>query len=151
MSKERYKWTGADQRLCDLFRDQSQLDLFHFPELHKAYLGVSGKTFESVLLSTPRSSIDEADALGRTVLSWVAQRGDRDTMGQLLCCGADPNKTDASAESPLHWSVYAEDETCLQLLLRAKADVDMRDVCGRTTLQTVATQDNLANSSYRRT
>ncbi len=61
-------------------------------------------------------------------------------MGQLLCCGADPNHTDASNASPLHWSIYSEDETSLQLLLRAKAEVELKDVCGRTTLCAIASE-----------
>ena len=138
MSKRRSSWTWQDHRLRDLFADQSQLDLFQFPELHKAYLGLSGKLFEDVLSSTPRSSVDQADAVGRTALSWAAQRGDWETAGQLLRCGANPNRFDASEESPLHWSLCAEDSACLQLLLGAKADVELRGGLGLTALNTAA-------------
>ncbi|KAK3174216.1 hypothetical protein OEA41_001460 [Lepraria neglecta] len=45
---------------------------------------------------------------------------------------------DASEESPLHWSLCAEDSACLRLLLGTKADVELRGGLGLTALNTAA-------------
>jgi ankyrin repeat protein len=133
-------WTAEDKCLCDLFADHSQIELFHFSDLHKACLGISGKDFDSVLAATPRSLVDQMDAVGKTTLSWAAQRGDSKAVDQLLRCGADPNKIAAFGEGPLHWSLRSKDVTCLQLLLLAKADVDLRSEFGCTALSNAAAE-----------
>lgn len=73
-----------------------------------------------------------------SALSWTAQSGDWKTIDQFLRSGSDPNKLDASEESPLHWSPCAEDSTCLQLLLEVKADVELKTTFGRTALCSAA-------------
>ena len=63
-----------------------------------------------------------------------------ETMRHLLCCGADPNKADSAGQSPLHWSIYSHSEACLELLLCAKANIELRDVSGRTPLSMIAAE-----------
>lgn len=121
-------------RLSNLFHDRSQLISFDFPELLSAYLGLSGRTFDSILSLTPRPAIDLVDVSGRTTLSWAAQRGDYEAMKQLLGCGADPNHADMSGKTPLHWSLFNDDNECVQILLAAKANVDAKDWVGSTAL-----------------
>ena len=120
--------------LNDLFGDRSNLILFDFPELLSAYLGISGRTFGSVLAQTPRSSIDLVDASGRTTLSWAAGKGDLDAVKKLLNCGADPNYADKYGLTPLHWCANAYNHDCVTLLLAANADVDKKDSFGRSAL-----------------
>lgn len=123
-------------RLSNFFGDRSHLISFDFPKLLSAYLGVSGRTFGSVLTQTPRSSIDLVDASGRSTLSWAAGKGDRDAMEELLRCGADPSHADKNGWTPLHWSACADNHECVRLLLAAKADVNAKDRRGNTALST---------------
>ena len=122
----------------DLFSDRSQLATLGLSPLHRAYLGISGATFEEVLTSTPRSAIDQVDGTSRTTLSWACGRGDCYTAVKLLACGADPNKPDISGRTPLHWSTYAKGSCCTSLLLAAKADVDQKTHFGRTAFSMLA-------------
>ena len=119
-------------RLSNVFGDRSHLISYNFPKLLSAYLGVSGRTFGSVLAQMPRSSIDLVDASGRTTLSWAAGKGDRDAMKELLRCGADPSHADKDGWTPLHWSAYAQNHECVRLLLAAKADINAKDRHGNT-------------------
>ena len=120
--------------LEDQFWGQSQIDVLEFSELHKAYLGIAGSTYDAVLSSTERSTVDRTDAMGRTTLSWASQRGDGATVAQLLTCGADPNVRDKEGKTPLHWSTYAASSACMQHLLAAKADLEAKDFEGDTVL-----------------
>ncbi|KAK0514990.1 hypothetical protein JMJ35_002369 [Cladonia borealis] len=108
------------------FQDITQFDSFGFSSLHKAYLGLSGLTFDQVLASTKRSDVDKSDDQGRTVLSWAAARGDSQTVGKLLACGADPDKKRTNNRSPLHFALGADVSTA-EMLLDAKADVNLTD------------------------
>ena len=114
----------------DLFyQDIAQFDSFGFSSLHKAYLRLSGLTFNQVLASIKRSDIDESDYQGRTVLSWAAARGDYQTVGKLLACGAHPEKNCLGGQSPLHFALGADVSTA-EMLLDAKADVNTTDERG---------------------
>ena len=128
--------TFLQEKLCD----QSGLDILGFSQLQKAYLGLSGVTYHTALSATPRSAIDEVDAMGRTILSWASQKGDDTTVAELLHCGADPNITDSSGISPLHQAVKADSENCLRLLIAAKAEVEVKDLYGRTPLSCAASR-----------
>lgn len=111
------------------FQDISQFDSFGFSSLHKAYLGLSGLTFNQVLASTTRSDIDEMDHLGRTVLSWAAARGDSQIVAKLLTSGAHPEKQSMWGQSPLHLALLADLSTA-KMLLDAKADVNITNDFG---------------------
>ena len=134
---------GIPSALRHIFQDLSHLSLFNFPDLLGAYLDLSGKTFGSVMFVNPRSAVDQADAAGRTTLSWAAQRGDLEAVKQLLGCGADPHYAGASGKRPLHWLAYAETSKCMRLLLDAKSFVHAKDTVGNTALIMAAElQDN---------
>ena len=107
--------------------------MLHFPELTKAYLGLCPQPFDSVLQSTPRVSVDLADDFGRTTLHWASLVGDWEAVEQLTRCGADADRTDDIGLSSLHFSALG-DSRCLELILGAKADVDLKDVNRRTAL-----------------
>ena len=108
------------------FQDITRFDSFEFSRLHKAYLGLSGLTFDHVLASTKRSDVDKNDAQGRTVLSWAAARGDSETVRKLLARGADPDKKRTNNRSPLHFALDVDVATA-EMLLDAKADVNSTD------------------------
>ena len=107
----------------DIFWDLTRLDDFQFPDLHKAYLGLTG-SFEAVLSSTPQSDIDIADVAGRTVLSWAARRGDDANVARLLSMGADPNKIDSTGIPPLYRSLQADSINSVDLLVGSGANVN---------------------------
>ena len=130
ISGERIKF---DDRLLDLVNGQSHIDILDLPELTKAYLGLCPQPFDCVLRSTPRVSVDLADDCGKTTLHWASEAGDWEAVEQLIHCGADPNKRDTFGRSPLHFSDY-KDSRCLELLLRAKADVDIKTLDDRTAM-----------------
>ena len=121
------------------FQDISQFDSFGFSSLHKAYLGLSGLTFNQVLSSTKRSDIDKIDHRGRTVLSWAAARGDSQIVGKLLTCGAHPEKKSEWGVSPLHLALLADLSTA-EMLLDAKADVNIANDNGEIPLHYVTSR-----------
>ena len=135
------EWEDHELNLLkDLFSDQSHLDSYHFTELHRTCLGISGKLFQEVLAYTKKSAIDEVDVSARTALSWAAQRGDSKAVEQLLDRGANPNKPDVSNKTPLHWSINANSSECMRLLLLNDAHVDAKSYHGRTALSHVASK-----------
>ena len=124
----------------DIFlQDFTQFDSFGFTSLHKAYLGLSGLTFNQVLASTKRSDVDECDYQGRTVLSWAAARGDSQTVGKLLACGALPEKKCLLQRSSLHYAASTDVSTA-EILLDAKADVNVADYLDATPMHYVISQ-----------
>ena len=120
--------------LQQLFWDQSYFDIFQFPQLHKAYLGIASLTFDMVLASIRRSDVDEKDATGRTTLSWACQRGDPLTISKLLRYGANPDMPDSGGRSPLHWATQSSSIEVMRLLLAAGANMELQDRDGRTSL-----------------
>lgn len=132
------------KRTCHLLGNHSDFALFGFSELHRAYLGISGVSFQEVLSSTPRSLIDAVDRMGLATLSWACRRGDNDAVARLLLCGADPNKADIIGRTPLHWSTTSSDEKCMELLLAAKANINLKDLEGRTALCLCTWKSSLA-------
>lgn len=120
--------------LQQLFWDQSHFDIFQFPLLHKAYLGIAGVTFDMALASTRRSDVDEKDATGRTTLSWACQRGDHLAISELLRYGANPDMPDSRVRTPLHWATQSSSIESMRLLLAAGADMELQDKDGRTPL-----------------
>ena len=120
-------------RLLNLVNGQEHIDVLGFPDLTKAYHGLCPQPFDKVLRSTPRVSVDFADNQGKTTLHWASFAGDWEAVEQLIHCGADPNLTDNIGRSSLHLSVYG-DSRCVELLLRAKADVDLKDIDDQTAI-----------------
>lgn len=125
-------------KLQDLF-SPSHLAELKLPELHKALMGLSGRTFHAAVDLTGRSAIDAVDASRRTALSWAAPRGDVHALSRLLVCGADPNVADLSGKTPLHWSALGGEARCVESLIVAKADIEARDMSGMTALCHAAT------------
>ncbi len=118
--------------LHHVFEDRASLLEFDFPELHKAFLNLTGENFYKVLLSTQREDVDQVDYMGRTTLSWAAARGDLEAVEQLLKRGSDPNKADTCGKTPC---LYCYTSTaCLKALLDAGPDVRAKDVEGHTLL-----------------
>lgn len=130
--------------LHHVFDDRASLLEFNFPELHKAFLNLSGEDFYKVLLSTQREDVDQVDYMGRTTLSWAAARGDLEAVEQLLKRGSDPNKADTSGKTPCHYCHTSA--ACLKALLDAGADVKTKDAEDRTLLMSLISNCNDSGS-----
>ena len=128
--------------LRECFWDESQLEIYGFPELQRAYLGLSGKLFSSVLSTTPRSEIDQTDRNGKTLLSWAAMFGDHRTTETLLLYGANPESLDRAGLNSLHYAISGRNTTCIRHLLNAKTSIEARDPRGQTPLMRAALYDN---------
>ena len=127
----------VEDRMFDLINGHSHIDMLDFPELTEAYLRLCPQSFNEVLRSTPRVSIDLTDSLGRTTLYWASSVGDSEAVEQLIRCGSDPNKTDTLGYTSLHSAVFGNSR-CLELLLRAKPDVELKNIHGQTVLHDVS-------------
>ncbi len=77
---------------------------------------------------------------GETPLHSAAIGGMPTIASRLLCAGADVAAVDATGRAPLH---CATDPSVVQLLVRAKASVDLRDRDGRTPLWHAAERGDL--------
>lgn len=119
--------------LCNRLGDHSQLRVFGFSKLHKAYLGVCGTLFTDQLYLSRKSAIDIPDSCGRTTFSWACQRRDLTSARELLNRGADFDKPDRLGLTPLHWAVVDHSlNPCIELLVTAKADSNAKDSIGQT-------------------
>jgi ankyrin repeat protein len=84
----------------------------------------------------PRPGVDE---YGRTPLHYAAADGDTSQVEKLLRkglfrTGADPNAQDDCGWSPLHFAAQAQSAPVTAALLRAGADVGLRESFGNTPL-----------------
>ena len=111
--------------------------MLDFPELTTAYLGLCPQPFDEVLRSAPRVSIDLADSTGRTTLHWASLVGDSEAVEKLIRCGADPNKIDTAGGTSLHLSIHG-DSRFTELLLCAKADVELKGADGLTAMHNLS-------------
>jgi ankyrin repeat protein len=79
-------------------------------------------------------------------LCLAAQRGDRDTVEELLRRGIDPNAFDESGDTALAYAAAAEQFDVVKLLLAHGADVNAQDEskAGDTALGKIAARCSLA-------
>src|SRR5438874_4583408 len=69
-------------------------------------------------------SVDERDKDGRTALFRTARLGKSDRVKLLLEFHANPNATDGRGEAPLQAAARYGHEGCMELLLKAGAEID---------------------------
>lgn len=111
-------------------------EIYKFDPLHKAILGLGHHQFDTTFANI--HDIDVTDKGGRTPLSWAVQRCDTQWTQKLLNRGADCNRLDERGYSPLHYAALRS-RTCIELLVRAGADVHAMDsTFGRTALHLAA-------------
>ena len=108
--------TFTINNLRKLFFDTQFLEHGKFSDLHKIILHIRpGNIQEEMQRST--ASLDTVDSIGRSPLSWAAQRGDAEAVRVLLEYGADPNNNDSTKMTPLHYAAQAKTPRCLVLLI----------------------------------
>ena len=126
-----------------LFHVDDLLHLFPSPDMceekrkftiiHKVVLGLLYIDLD-VAISMDVNLVNQGDADGRTPVSWAAARGDGAAVRSLLKYGADPDQVDFIGQGPLRSSMKAESPECMQLLLDARANVNIKDNWEQTCL-----------------
>jgi ankyrin repeat protein len=131
----------------EIFSDQDCLEELCFSHIHKIIFGQVSLNLEDEL-KTDATDIDKVDSMGRTALSWAAQRADVASAQILLRYGANPNIYSAKNHSPLHYAAEARTPDCILPLLQHRADLHHLDREGQSALHYAAEQkDDL--SYYR--
>jgi ankyrin repeat protein len=127
------------QEFETIFSDRECLEEFGFSEIHKLVLDLKSGNLKSLLESVDAETINYQDFGGRTALSWAAQRGQLQTVAELLEHGADPNIVTPTGMAPLHYACGALNPTCISPLLAYGADINAIDHDGHNSLH-LATQ-----------
>ncbi|GIJ92594.1 hypothetical protein Asppvi_001872 [Aspergillus pseudoviridinutans] len=98
------------------------------------------------LLETGKFMLDSKDKYGRTVLSWLAVKGNEATVKLLLATGqVDPDSNDYYLWTPLSWAAENGNKAIVKLLLATdRVDPDSKGIMGETPLSRAATKGNEA-------
>ena len=112
------------QGLRALFPGDKHIEEQNFTLLHRTVLGLNPLDLETLLASSPRLTVDERDASGRTALWWAAFRADCAAMVSLLKHGANANQKCSLGYSPLHEAIFSCNQACIRLLLEKSAHLD---------------------------
>jgi ankyrin repeat protein len=103
--------------------------------LHKIIFGHLKRSLETELQNEEHlACINKTDSLGRTALSWAAQRADLASVQTLLRNGADPNICSTKNHAPLHYAAEAQSPSCILPLLLHGAEVGKVDREGQSAL-----------------
>ena len=122
-----------ESMVANMFNDTDYLQTRQFTILHKIVLRLIPRTIQSELAFSTRD-LDAVDSHGRTCVSWAAERGDADALKTLLQFDANVNLPDGQGNTPLH---YVRNNTCVDILLAAGADITARNSFGHTPLHMV--------------
>src|SRR4051794_20245504 len=101
----------------EIFSDEDCLEELSFSHIHKIIFGQVSLDLEDEL-RVDATNIDKTDSLGRTALSWAAQRADVESVQILLRYGANPNIYSTKNHSPLHYAAEAQTPDCILPLLQ---------------------------------
>ena len=87
------------------------------------------------------------DAVGNTLLMLAAYNGHADTVSALVALGADPDRTNDHAQSPLAGSILKGEDDVARVLLDSGADPDVGTPNARETAQKFDRTDLLSHAS----
>ena len=126
------------QLVKDMFKGTSLLENRLFSPLHKIVIGLIDQNLAKELeLST--AAINNRDFHGRTALCWATIRDDHSSVAILLANGADPNITDHTGNSCLH---FAKSPEVCRNLLNKHANVHARNrTYSRTALHSLSKRE----------
>ena len=133
------QFEGEDHHLVrQMVKGTTFLESRRFTPLHKIVLGLFNHDLEQQLrLST--AAINDCDAQGRTALCWATIRDDQASVQALLTYGADPNISDDSGSTCLH---FARSPGVCRALLDKHANVHARNrIYSRTPLHSFCKRD----------
>ncbi|KAI9870358.1 MAG: hypothetical protein M1830_004341 [Pleopsidium flavum] len=130
--------------LQKLFSDTDALENRQFTLLHKVVLGLNPVDLSTIVQNMSRSRVNEGDAYGQTALCWAAMRQDVEHTKLLLENGANPNVTPEKGHTALQSAAQSGCYTCIELLLRAGAEVNYQGAAQMTALHIAAAKhDNV--------
>ena len=141
-SPQKFAWTSVfrdmksakwRETMKSLFPDPDLEELYGFPRLHRAVLGLANESPESIVQTDAASEIDRTDCDGRTALSWAAARGDSRTVRMLLSYQSDYNKAAVSGQTPISFAAR-QSRQCTDILLQAGSDIHTHDQYRQTPL-----------------
>ena len=118
-----------------LFGRKVDYEQLGWHELQAAVVELDPQSFNSLIDTVPRSSVDVRDRNGRTALSIAAENADIEKIRRLLQKGANPGTIDKIGQTPLqHWAYYCLDDEVDRLLdlLDVTAYINKADVFGYT-------------------
>jgi len=87
------------------------------------------------------------DAVGNTLLMLAACNGHAGTVSALVALGADPDRTNDRAQSPLAGSIFKGEDDVARVLLASGADPDVGTPNARATAQMFDRTDLLSHAS----
>ncbi|HEX4878362.1 MAG TPA: ankyrin repeat domain-containing protein [Limnobacter sp.] len=108
-----------------------------FPAITYALVQDSPKAF-AVLLKHPKTKLNQPDSRGDTPLMIAAARNKPDQLAALLQQGANVDR--AGQWSALHYAAAAGSTSCIELLVKAKANLNAQSENGTTPLMMAARQ-----------
>ncbi len=107
--------------------------------------GPLGRELRGTLRGCGREGFGDLGRVGLTALHVAVIGAADEIVTMLLEGGADPETTDASCRTPLHYSAALDLTPPAVTLVRAGAGVDRADILGQTPLHWAATTDGAEN------
>ncbi|KAL8852240.1 MAG: hypothetical protein Q9221_002842 [Calogaya cf. arnoldii] len=121
-----------------MFKEREFLEGRSFNTLHKIVLGFVARDLGNEL-AVSTSFLNDCDANGRTALCWATIRDDWRALETLLAFGANPNISDYTGNTCLH---YVRSARVCRALLNKHADIHARNrLYSRTPLHSLCKRD----------
>ena len=119
--------------LRNLFPSNDYTEHRGFSRLHKIVLGILHYELATELTRSD-VDVDAPDSMGRSALSWAAQRGDIVAVKTLITAQANLNLCEDLRKPPLFWAFQAPTLACAELLLQHGADATISNFVGENAL-----------------
>lgn len=118
-------------KLASLLGMSDLSQIWDFSTLHKAVLGLQEYDLAKEIARLDRQAhVNSIDNYGRSSLHWAAAKGDIVAVRALLSAGANPHLADFGNLTALQAAVLSGNEDCVDMILRAGADVSVRNTKG---------------------
>ena len=121
---------STSRQLRALFPAEDWIESQQFSLLHRTVLGLNILNLDDLLASITVSTMNAADACGRTALWWAAQRGDYAALSSLIRYKVDVNRITSSGGNALNAALCSGRQDCARLLLQHVSDLGRYDANG---------------------